>query len=149
MKLSTRSRSALLAAFSLVFFSGCGEKLPDGPRVPTFPVVGQVLVDGKPADYLNVSCEPQFEKPAIVPASAAFTDKEGRFSISTFERGDGAPAGKYKLTFVWGQLNMINGQYTGPDKLNGRYHKPQESQIEVTVSDTRIDLGTIELTSKK
>ncbi len=147
MSFSTRSRMAMLAVFALD--AGCGEKLPDGPRVPTFPVVGQVTVDGRPAEFLNVKCEPAFEKPAIVPSSAAFTDKEGRFSISTFESGDGAPVGKYKLTFMWGQFNLMNGQYGGPDKLEGRYKKPQDSQIELTVGDERVDLGTIELNKKK
>lgn len=136
------------AVVFLAFSQGCGEKMPDGPRVPTFPVVGKILVDGKPPETLSVNLEPQFEKPGIIPASAAFTDKEGKFAISTFESGDGAPAGKYKLTFMWGQINLLNGQYGGPDKLKGKYKKAADSQHEITVTDQKIDLGTIELTAK-
>ena len=150
MKLSTRSVTPVLvtAVVALAFCQGCGEKMPDGPRVPTFPVVGQILVDGKPPDYLAVTLEPQFEKPQVIPGSGAYTDKDGKFAISTFETGDGAPAGTYKLTFMWGQINLLNGQYSGPDKLKGRYKKPDDSKHNVTVTDQKIDLGTIELTTK-
>jgi hypothetical protein len=127
---------------------GCAEEFPDGPRVPTFPVTGIVHVDGRPIEMLQVKCEPQFTKPPEVPSTASFTDASGRFALSTFETGDGAPAGKYKLTFVWGQLNMLNGQYGGPDKLGGRYRKPETSPVEVTVDGKPVDLGTIELTTK-
>jgi len=140
----------LLTAAACGALQGCTEQLPDGPRVPTFPVSGQVMVDGRPAEMLSVKAEPAFEKPAEVPASSAFTDKEGRFSLSTFESGDGLPSGKYKLTFMWGQFNLLNGQYTGPDKLKGRYRKAESSTHEVNVegADKPIDLGVIELTTK-
>ena len=136
------------AVVAFAFCQGCSEKMPDGPRVPTFPVVGQILVDGKPPEYLAVSLEPQFEKPAIIPGSGAFTEKDGTFAIKTFESGDGAPPGKYKVTFMWGTINLLNGQYGGPDKLKGKYRKAAESKHEVTVSDQKIDLGTIELSTK-
>jgi hypothetical protein len=133
---------------ALAFCQGCGEKMPDGPRVPTTPVVGQILVDGKPADYLAVNFTPQFELPGVVPGSGTFTDKDGKFAISTFETGDGAPPGKYKVTFMWGQINLLNGQYGPPDKLKGRYKKAADSRHEITVGDEKVDLGTIELTTK-
>jgi len=150
MNRSTRFAAPLMASAAVAFAlcQGCGEKRPDGPRVPTFPVVGQIIVDGKPPDYLSVNLEPQFEKAAVIPASAAFTDKDGKFTVSTFETGDGAPPGKYKLTFMWGQINLLSGQYGGPDKLKGRYKKAADSKIEVTVDDKKVDLGTIELTTK-
>jgi len=145
-----RCPTVVVAAFLAVcVVEGCAEKLPDGPRVPTTPVAGVVLVDGRPAEYLSVSCEPQFERAAEIPGASAFTDKDGKFAISTFEAGDGAPPGKYKLTFMWGQINLLNGQYGGPDKLKGRYRKAASSEHEVTVGDQPLDLGTIELTTKK
>ena len=140
--------SASLAAMALLLQS-CREEFPNGPRVPTTPVVGQVRVDGQPANYLAVTCEPQFEKAGTVPDSSAFTDKDGKFSLSTFEHGDGLPLGKYKLTFYWGQINMMNGQYGGPDKLNNKYRKAADSTIEFEVAKEKLDLGTIELTTKK
>ena len=141
-----------IVSTALVALQGCAEKLPDGPRVPTTPVVGQVLVDGKPAGSLSVGCEAQFEKDQTVPHTGAFTDKDGKFALSTFESGDGVPLGKYKLTFMWGQFNLMNGQYGGPDKLGGKYRKGADSNVEFEVdkvSKEKLDLGTIELTTKK
>jgi hypothetical protein len=150
MMLRTRAVKRLtIAVAALAMLQGCGEKPPNGPRVPTFPVVGQVLVDGKPAEFLCVKCEPLFEKSAAVPDSGAFTDKDGRFALFTFESGDGVPAGKYKLTFMWGSMNLMSGQYGPPDKLNNRYRKAADSPVEVEVSNKRIEVGTIELSSKK
>ncbi len=133
---------------TLAVLAGCKEEFANGPRVPTFPVTGQVLVDGKPAAALSVRCEPTFEKAPEVPSSAAFTTDDGKFAISTFESGDGAPAGKYKVVFFWGQFNLMSGQYGGPDKLRDRYRKPENSQWEITVGSEPIDLGKIELSTK-
>ncbi len=52
--------------------------------------------------------------------SSAFTGPDGEFSISTYESGDGVPAGDYVLTFMWGQKEAFSGRYGGPDKLGNR-----------------------------
>jgi hypothetical protein len=79
---------------------------------------------------------------------SALTDTEGTFSLSTYETGDGVPAGEYKLTFVWGQISLLNGQYSG-DKFNGKYADAAKSEISLTIAsgDETHDLGVIELTS--
>jgi hypothetical protein len=79
--------------------------------------------------------------------STGMTDANGLFTISTYETGDGVPAGQYQLTFVWGQINLMNSQYSG-DKLNGKYSDPAKSEhtLTVTDSDDPHDLGVIELT---
>lgn len=130
-----------------LLLAGCGEKMPDGPRVPTTPVTGIVIVDGKPAEMVSVKCVSP-ETPPNVPTPSAFTDKDGKFSLSTFETGDGAPPAEYKLTFTWGQFNLLNGQYGGPDKLNGQYDKADKSPFDLSVAGTPVDVGTIELKTK-
>ncbi len=106
------------------------------------------MVDGAPANYLQVTLNP-VGAAATPLTTSAFTDEEGKFSIGTFEGGDGAPVGKYNLTFKWGAINMMNGRYEGPDKLNDRYSDAAKSEISVDVkegSDT--DMGAINLTTK-
>ena len=127
----------------------CREEMPNGPRVATVPVQGIVVVDGEPAAALAIKCIPEQPLPETVPPPSSFTDKDGHFTISTFESGDGAPPGKYKLTFNWGRYNLLNGRYGGPDKLNGKYDDLEESPVEFTVDDSKetIDLGRIELTT--
>ena len=137
---------ALLGLLPLA--NGCGSK---SGNKPTYPVVGRVLVDGQPADYLAVSAEPADGRldPDQPTVTACFTDKEGRFALSTYVQGDGVPEGEYVLTFMWGQMNLMSMNYGGPDKLKGRYSKPEASQHRFTVGkgQPKLDLGDIELST--
>lgn len=60
------------------------------------------------------------------------------------------PPGEYVLTFSWREFNTFSMSYSGPDKLNGRYNDPQQSEFRLTVEsgDEPIDLGRIELTTE-
>jgi hypothetical protein len=141
--------SGVLLASVAGFAAGCSEeKTPSYNRVPTFPVKGQVLVDGAPANYLKVKLNSVGEAATPVDVSA-FTDAEGKFMIGTYDGGDGAPAGEYKLTFEWGAINLFTGRYEGPDKLNGRYSDAAKSEFPLTVKEgNETDLGAITLTTK-
>lgn len=128
--------------------TGCNDPGPQGgPRVVTVPITGIVHVDGKPVGGLLVKCHPVGE--AAVPTSVSgYTDETGKFSIGTYESGDGAPEGEYAVTFMWGQYAM-NGRYGGPDKLKDRYKDPEKSEHHVTVkAGSPADLGTINLTTQ-
>lgn len=148
---SRRWRSAAwLFAVPLLALSGCGSDEPY--RKETVTVQGQVHVDGQPPDSpISVQCHDvnglDQEHPTF---SQAMTDTEGRFTISTYESGDGVPPGSYALTFEWGQLNLMSGQYGGPDKLKGRYSDPQTSPFRFQVeSGEPLDLGRLELVTKE
>jgi hypothetical protein len=142
----TAASSALLAG--LLSLPACDSGPEGGPRVPTYPIVGQVLVDGAPAENLQVVCHSTDGDAAVPISISAYTDAEGRFSVSTYEGGDGAPAGSYVLTFMWGQINLMSGRYGPPDKLNGKYADPETSDFTVEVADgVETDLGVIELTT--
>lgn len=145
-RLRTPAPAALLAG--VLSLSACDSGPHGGPRVPTYPIVGQVLVDGAPAENLQVVCHSTNGDAAVPISISAYTDAEGRFSISTYEGGDGAPAGNYALTFVWGQINLMSGRYGPPDKLNGKYADPETSAFTVEVAEgAETDLGVIELTT--
>lgn len=129
--------------------AGCGSAGPQGgPRVGTVPVTGIVQVDGTPAGFLQVTAVAKEGAGAVPMNPASVTGADGSFSLSTYESGDGVPAGEYTLTFVWGEMNLMNGQYSG-DKLNGKFADPSTSQFSLTVTagGEPQDLGTIELTS--
>jgi 5-hydroxyisourate hydrolase-like protein (transthyretin family) len=138
---------AICLVLLAVVAAGC-DRQPD--RKKTYPVTGQVYVDGEPAENLAVRANPVKGIDKADPTvSSAFTDADGRFAFSTFERGDGIPAGEYQLTFVWGQMNMFSMQYGGPDKLKDRYSDAAKSKVTVVVGDAEShDLGRIELTTK-
>jgi len=131
--------------------ASCGDKGPQGgPRVPTFPVRGQVVVDGQPAAHVAISLHSKSSDPETPLTSSAYTDAEGNFTIGTYEGADGAPAGDYRLTFTWREVNLMTGRFEGPDKLNDRYSDPGKSTFNFTVSATTEDApendwGAIEL----
>lgn len=141
--------SGVWLAFLIGFVAGCSEeKKPSYARVPTFPVKGQVLVDDAPGANLKVVLNPVGAAATPVTVSA-FTDAEGKFTIGTYDGADGAPVGEYKLTFLWGAINLMTGRYEGPDKLNDRYSDPAKSEFPVTVKEgSETDLGAIKLTTK-
>ena len=140
-------RMAVAAALCLLLCS-CGEKMPD--RKETFPVTGEVYVDGRPAAQLQIACHDVKGIDAAAPTvSSAMTGPDGKFAISTYQSADGVPAGEYLLTFTWGTFNMISKSYGGPDKLNGRYADHQKSGHRFKVESGKpTDLGRIELSTK-
>lgn len=132
---------------SLSLIVGCGEKQVGVERVKTVPVSGVVHVDGEPQHYIAVRVErTDGQLSDAVVGSAAYTQPDGSFVISTYEKGDGVPPGDYKLTFQWGKYNLFNGQYTG-DKFEGKYEDIESSEFAINVVSDPIDMGTIELTT--
>ncbi len=141
-------KRVLTAAILLTITVGCSPQAP--PRTPTYPVTGQVYVDGQPAADLAVFFTSDNGVDKDHPTfSTANTDAEGRFTVSTYETGDGIPEGTYAVTFLWGQMNLMTMSYGGPDKLDGRYSKPETSTFKVTVKKGQpADMGKLSLTTK-
>jgi hypothetical protein len=129
----------------------CAACSKSGPqdRKATFPVTGTIKVDGKAIEQLAVTCHDVKGIDTANPTvSAALTDKDGKFKISTYQAGDGVPVGDYVLTFAWGQMNLLTMQYSG-DKFNGKYADPKTTPHKFSVKEgVPTDLGTIELTTK-
>jgi len=69
---------------------GCGTKRKTDP---TFPVIGTVTFKGAPLADVNVTFQPEKGR-----ASMGKTDGEGKFTLSTFEPGDGALAGQHRIS---------------------------------------------------
>ena len=139
--------AVLVAALGLC---GCGSKTEIPNRKPTFPVTGILVVDGNPAEDVQITCQSvtgiDKENPTT---SSTNTDADGEFKISTYASGDGVPEGEYVLTFFWGHTDVFTREYVGPDKLNNRYRDPKTATVKFTVEQgTPTDLGKIELTSK-
>ena len=137
----------LLMIFTVTL--GCGGS-EQAFRKPTSPATGTVTVDGlPPGTAIQIQCHPigavDTEHPSV---SATETDPAGKFAISTYESGDGLPAGEYTLTFTWQEFNVMSRAYSGEDKLNGRYQDPQTSPIKLTVKEGEAtDMGIVALTT--
>ena len=127
---------------------GCQE--PSRNEKPVYPVTGTVLVDGKPEASVQVTFHDVAGTDTKQPTfPTGMTDAEGKLTISTYAIGDGLPPGKYKLTFMWGKIDMLSMRYGGPDKLKKRYSDDKKSKFTIEVGeDATNDLGTIELKTK-
>src|SRR5689334_14417891 len=76
---------------SLLVAVGCADK-PDRPRV--VPVKGRVLYNGQPLAGAHVT----FTNGAAKRSAYARTDADGKFTLTTFEPGDGAVPGKQQVS---------------------------------------------------
>jgi hypothetical protein len=111
--------------------AGCGKK-----RVEVHPVQGKVLFRGKPAVGAVVVFQPSGGRlPPDVPMAPNGTVKaDGTFRLSTYEEGDGAPAGDYKVVLYWPGTAAEGEEATqNEDRLEGRYNDPQKPLLQFQV----------------
>ena len=128
----------------LVFLAALGTLAGCGPGTPaslapsdTVPVTGSVTYRGKPAVGFKVTFHPQFDIGSIKFTPNGETDNLGKFTLSTGAVGNGAPPGKYKVTFEKGMIvpDRKSGIETEVDTLKGVYNPkaPATSKFEVEV----------------
>lgn len=122
---------ANLAMAALLFaVTGCGDGVD---RIPTFKTQGQVLLNGKPLANAFVVLHP--ESPELVPARAS-TDAQGNFNLTTFDTGDGAPAGNYKLTVAYYLPIQQGGSLVpGPNVIPAKYSDPAATELRVSIQE--------------
>lgn len=158
----TRQLIVLGVALQLSWFAGCGGP-PEPETIPTFPVTGVVNIDGKPTPMVRVLLFPVEKKPEwIDPRLAAphwgNTGPDGKFQITTYSSGDGAPVGEYLVFFCW-EGNPPVVPLSNPDeppidpiaaKFNGKYGNAMKAQVPniKVVEGQPTDVGTLELTTK-
>lgn len=151
---------AVLVA-AIVFAPGCSRSRAP-KKEPTYPVSGVIHIDGKPAAGVRVWMFPLDKPPEILELNRGaphwgITDADGKFKITTYDAGDGAPEGEYMLVFHWeGNPKVL--PFSNPDeppvdpiamKFNQKYFTAINSPHKVTVEKGKgADVGTLELTTK-
>ena len=79
-------------------FAGCAKQEFQNMRQPTYPVQGQVTLDGKPVANATIVFKPvDAAKFKWREQPQAKSDAEGRFTVFTYIANDGAPAGEYRV----------------------------------------------------
>jgi hypothetical protein len=118
-------------------------------RVEVFPVSGRVLVRGQPAEGAEVAFYPTSPKlkGRKMPGPVGTTDAKGQFQLRSYEPGDGAPAGEFKVTIVWPAPPPPNasGVFNLKDRLAGRYADPQTSTLTAQVEQGGGEIPPFEL----
>lgn len=118
-----------------------GPKLP--PKKPCIKIAGQVLVDGKPAEKVEVVLHPTIENHGLFQFPHAVTNANGEFKLGTYASNDGAPAGQYSAVFVW--PIPVSEQVDDDDRLRRLYSDPLKSQFKVTIDSAKTKLDPFEL----
>lgn len=105
--------------------------------LPVHPVSGQVFFNGKPAVGAMVVLHRVSEPLPPDVSPVATTGADGGFQISTYQAGDGAPAGDYVATVEWRKVVGQGGSSVpGPNVIPAKYGKRDSSPLKVTVSDS-------------
>ena len=93
-----------IAFFALFLISVCG---CDSKDYAVAPVSGTVTFEGKPVDKLRVSFNPSpvGENYAVGPFSQGKTDANGKFTLVTRYKEEGAVVGKHKLAFEYTDID--------------------------------------------
>jgi len=130
--------TAMAALF--IATTGCGDGVT---RIPTHKAQGQVLWEGKPLANAFVVLHP--ESPDLVPAQAS-TDAAGNFTLTTFDTGDGAPAGEYKITVAYYQpINQGGSIVPGPNVIPPKYSDASTTQLRVSIREGENQLPPVAL----
>jgi len=133
MKRSTRL-SRFLPVLSLLAFlallAGCGQDRPE-----CVPAAGQVFIDGQPLTAGQIRVIPSGAR-----AASAKIDQEGRFTLTTFESGDGCVPGTHAVEITALDTTGDRMVQLVPEK----YGRADTSGLTVTVDGStdslRIDL---------
>lgn len=129
------SRSIALGALLLAvagLVSGCGRSEPE--RLGVHPVSGQVTYQGKPAAGAFVVFHAKADKDKFPPPTAQ-VDEQGNFTLGTYAREDGAPAGDYAVTVVLRKPVQKDGEFVpGPNVLPPQYSKPATTKLNIQVA---------------
>jgi hypothetical protein len=97
------------AALAITGALGCGSK-DTRYHAPTIPVKGTLLVDGKPFGpcvifFAVLNPDPDPKK--WVPTVTGQVKADGSFELTTYDQGDGAPAGTYRVSLGADTLNLL------------------------------------------
>jgi len=124
--------------------TGCGKAGPE--RVPVFPVEGAVTFEGKPIPGAMIVLHPKHGASADLPTPRASVVKDGSFRFTTYDAGDGVPAGDYVATVAWYKLTRNGNEVqAGPNVLPPRYSNAMTSKWQIRVADAPVRLPDVKL----
>ena len=142
----------LLAALSLPAL-GCNAHPGRHPELKLVPVHGVVRLNGKPVGAARVT----FMNSKLGVSAYGLSDDEGRFTLTTFEPGDGTPPGSYQITVTKVQDPGHASSSAPPAFRRGgaapqprapipqQYANPQTSGLTAEVLETGNDEIAVEL----
>lgn len=113
--------------------TGCGDGRPS--RVP---VSGLVVIDGQPLTCGNIKFVPEAGRPSLGKIEA-----DGRFTLTCYDRGDGAIPGSHRVQVSANRvISNTKIEWHAPTKYAD--FRTSELKVEITepVDDLRIELSS-------
>lgn len=107
-----------------------------------YPVEGRLTVSGIPAAKAHLAFHP-IDPTLSGMTPVAVTGPDGRFRLTTFTTGDGAPAGEYVVTVIWPNDSIPVDEcadLSTHDRLNGSNADVSRSPLRATVQSGPNDL---------
>ena len=120
----------LTAVMFLPFAAGCGGGVEGGK--PVFKVSGVVTLEGNPLGGATVTFAPQDGQ----PTAFGRTDEGGNFVLTTYQYGDGAAEGKFKVLV---NLNVASSESTSSSG-DGSEHEPDNLEHSSTPAASSLSL---------
>jgi hypothetical protein len=102
-----------------IVVTGCS----NSSRPPTYPVTGTVTSQGKPVAGATVTFVPTGTEGE---AASAITDSEGKYALTTWDAGDGARPGEYRV-----KVSKQEQQAVDPSKMVRNLSIEEEQKIYV------------------
>lgn len=134
----------LLGTMIAIACLGCGG---EDWQAETYPAHGRVTINGEPAGGAVVELHSTGEEPdARNSRPWAIVQEDGSYTLSTYEKGDGAPVGDYVVTLRWPPQAS---EPTLADRLGGAYSNASRSERKVAITEGDNDLPPIEITGAK
>ncbi|QDT52106.1 hypothetical protein Pan44_01150 [Caulifigura coniformis] len=131
----------VVASLLSVALVGCGAEEDVRPALQ--PAQGTLTINGKPAQGALVVLHPadgkNFDSRGSRPQGAVGQD--GAFKVTTYQDGDGAPAGDYNVAILW----FGKSGNASADLLAGAYARPEQTGIRITVAPGSTELEPIEI----
>lgn len=121
---------------------GCGG---EEWHAKAYPASGHITINAAPPEGAVVTLHPigeQIDKRGSNPWGIVQSD--GSFRLSTYESGDGAPAGDYAVNIRW-PLDVTDMSAAMTDRLGGAYLTADRSQWRVTIREEENELPPIVL----
>ncbi|MBA2116545.1 carboxypeptidase-like regulatory domain-containing protein [Bremerella alba] len=138
----------ILAAASLGCNSGEPTLVPGRSR--TIPVQGKITLDGTPIEGATV----MFFSEKLMITSYGKTNATGEYALTTYEPGDGAPAGRYQVSVKKSEQKIVepSNHPTLPPKaqtsqlLPSQYSDFGSSQLQAVVAEDGMNAFQFNLT---
>lgn len=147
------ARRALIVG-ALLLVAGCSRGEFKDLKQPTFPVTGEVRLDGQPLAGATIVLKPvDASKFKWREQPQATSDAAGKFAVFTYTTGDGAPAGDYRVGIaVLGASDDEGSDQVRRDaaaaRLPARYGDAATSGITAHVDAKATALPPFELSSR-